>query len=705
MNINYNAHHAAPGAYGTFTVGNFHTRGGFGVNDGTAPGNQQVFAGYTRDGATLECLPFFEPEATSATAAFLGEQEGTQTSPAKLKPFGEADLQRKLGWASDEWNAPGFRMRIDSPFGPIPDPGHATREALRQALVPAVTVELEWDNSRGNTELTGFFALHFPKSGIDLLPSESHLAGFEFRGSLAVATPVSPDVRVIAGPDLHAALAQRQPHLLFHTAGLALRVPAGEKRTLQIVLSWYVPGLVTGRLAGCYYYTRCFDSLLDVTQYAIAHHAQRAQWARDLDAKLEAQPLNPSQKFLIAHATRSYYGSSELLEIDGEPFWIVNEGEYCMMNTFDLSVDQVFFEMRMNPWVVRNLLDRFVRHYSYVDEVRDPSSGQLFPGGISFTHDMGVSNRFSPRGQSSYEIADKDGCFSFMTQEQLCNWILCATTYVEGDEEDSTSPGKAAWLRQNADIVKACLESMLRRDHPDPAQRNGIMGFDSSRCGTGQEITTYDSLDTSLGQARNNLYVAVKCWATYLGLARLFRHLGDSTSSAEAEAGAQLAAKSICAEFDSDLGFIPAVFEGDNQSAIIPAIECLVFPLEWNDADAVSPDGRFGNLIQTLERHLHAILRPGLCLCDDGGWKLSSTSRNTWMSKIALCQHVARNLFHIDQPAADAAHEKWQKEGDGYWAFSDQIIDGVPQGSKYYPRGVTNILWMKDGARPQATAS
>ena len=41
----------------------------------------------------------------------------------------------------------------------------------------------------------------------------------------------------------------------------------------------------------------------------------------------------------------------------GEPFWIVNEGEYCMMNTFDLAVDQVFFEMRMNPWVVRNILD------------------------------------------------------------------------------------------------------------------------------------------------------------------------------------------------------------------------------------------------------------------------------------------------------------------------------------------------------------
>ncbi|MEO7934176.1 MAG: glycoside hydrolase family 52 protein [Chthoniobacterales bacterium] len=687
MTINYNAHHAAPGAYGTFTLGHFHTRGGFGVNDGRAPGNQHVYAGYTRDGATLQCLPFFEPEHASATAAFLGEH-GTAEVPRKLQAFAEADIQRKLGWAADEWTVPGFRLRIDSPFGPIPEPAPATVEALRRSLLPAVTAEIEWDNSDGTTEMTGFFAIHFAKAGVNLLSDDS-LTGLEFTGSLGVATPASAGVRVIVGPDLHEALAARVPHVLFSTAGIAVLVPAGEKRTLPLVLSWFVPGIVTGRLEGSYYYTRCFASLLDVTHYALTHHAERARWARELDNALEAAPLNPSQRFLIAHSTRSYYGSSQLLEVAGEPFWIVNEGEYCMMNTFDLSVDQLFFEMRTNPWVVRNILDSFVRHYSYVDELREPAGENLFPGGISFTHDMGVLNRFSPHGHSSYEMPDKPGCFSYMTQEQLCNWILCATTYVEGEDDD-------AWLRQNEYVVRACLESMRRRDHPDPAQRNGIMGLDSSRCVSGQEITTYDSLDASLGQARNNLYVAVKCWASYLGLARMLHRLGDHATGDQAEAGAGLAAQSITAKFDPALGFIPAVFEGANQSAIIPAIECLVFPLEWGDADAVSSSGRFGSLIQALERHLGTVLRPGLCLCDDGGWKLSSTSRNTWMSKIALCQHVARIVFHVDQPEADAAHEKWQKEGCGYWAFCDQIIDGKPVGSKYYPRGVTSILWMEN---------
>ena len=73
---------------------------------------------------------------------------------------------------------------------------------------------------------------------------------------------------------------------------------------------------------------------------------------------------------MISHATHSYYGSTQLLEVEGQPLWVVNEGEYCMMNTLDLAVDHVFWELEHNPWLVRNLLDEFVRRYSYTDEVK-----------------------------------------------------------------------------------------------------------------------------------------------------------------------------------------------------------------------------------------------------------------------------------------------------------------------------------------------
>ena len=67
------------------------------------------------------------------------------------------------------------------------------------------------------------------------------------------------------------------------------------------------------------------------------------------------------------------------------------------MNTFDLTVDHLFFEMEFNPWTVENELDWFVRRYAYHDELRLPNDNQEYSGGISFTHDMGVGESlFSP---------------------------------------------------------------------------------------------------------------------------------------------------------------------------------------------------------------------------------------------------------------------------------------------------------------------
>ncbi len=52
--------------------------------------------------------------------------------------------------------------------------------------------------------------------------------------------------------------------------------------------------------------------------------------------------------------------------------WVVNEGEYRMMNTLDLTVDQLFFEVARNPWTVANELDWFAKRYSFRDQIRLP---------------------------------------------------------------------------------------------------------------------------------------------------------------------------------------------------------------------------------------------------------------------------------------------------------------------------------------------
>jgi hypothetical protein len=83
---------------------------------------------------------------------------------------------------------------------------------------------------------------------------------------------------------------------------------------------------------------------------------------------------------------------------------------------------------------------------------------------------------------------------------------------------------------------------------------------------------------------------------------------------------------------------------------------------------------------------------------ESGGLKLSSSSTNTWMSKIFLAQFVAEAVLAMPlSPAFDAAHARWQREGDCRdYAFTDQVrsSDGKDLGSRFYPRGVTSILWL-----------
>jgi len=132
-----------------------------------------------------------------------------------------------------------------------------------------------------------------------------------------------------------------------------------------------------------------------------------------------------------------------------------------------------------------------------------------------------------------------------------------------------------------------------------------------------------------------------------------------------------------------------------NESRIIPAIEGLAFPKIWGMDDALDRSGRFGELLKALNTHLQTVLKTGTCLFPNGGWKLSSNNDNSWLSKIYLGQFVAERILKIpSSPKADAAHRAWLLNPENaYFAWSDQMVNGIARGSKYYPRGVTAWLW------------
>ena len=103
-----------------------------------------------------------------------------------------------------------------------------------------------------------------------------------------------------------------------------------------------------------------------------------------------------------------------------------------------------------------------------------------------------------------------------------------------------------------------------------------------------------------------------------------------------------------------------------------------------------------------MKTHFSSVVKPGICLFADGGWKLSSTSDNSWLSKIYLCEFVARRILGFDGETytreADRAHAAWLTRPEcSYWCWSDQIVAGIVMASKYYPRGVTSVLWLEEG--------
>ncbi len=698
----FHAHHSPFGAHSSFTLGRHGVGGGFGLELGR-PADQEVYVAYSREGETPRALPFFSGYTASKADFALEDAASDHGSFEHWRVFSKDEIDRSLGWTTDAWSASDLTFRLLTPFGPVADPATAPAGEFRLAILPAILSEITLDNRDSDHPAWTYFGIG--TKGESPLRLLSDTTGGELLGvasgpryGLAVEA-TTPDAEEILTWNTARTVAtgEGEIHRLVGQGGLLFRVPPRTTRTFTVALGFYLDGTVTSGIPTDYLYTQHYADLEDVLRTALTRAPDLRRVCTEREAELAASDLNADRQFLLAHATHSYFGSTQLLRhtVTGQPLYVVNEGEYRMMNTFDLTVDHLFFELRYFPWAVRNVLDQFVETYSYEDTTqnvladREPS-----PGGISFTHDMGIANQFTPPGWSSYELADKPGCFSHMTHEQLVNFILCATLYGLRSPDPN-------WLGEQAPILARTFDSLLSRDHPDPGKRTGIMLLDSSRCGTlGQEITTYDSLDSSLGQARQNVYLAVKTWAACVALSHAFRSL-DRTALAEAtEHQAALAAATIVGAFDEQRDRLPAVIGENEESAIIPAIEGLVFPWFLDDADAVSPDGRFGPLVQKLATHIRTVLVTGTCIdAVTGGWKISSTSQNTWMSKIALSQFVHDTILGItspDAPGWDRAHAKWQQTGCADWAFVDQVRshDGHPLGSKYYPRGVTMILWL-----------
>lgn len=691
--IFFNAHHAPIGAFSSFTLGHQGSSGGLGF-ELAGPANQNIYIGLQGDGGeTFNMLPFYG-DAINQKQNF--DSTAQVCSIKKIKPFDDAVIKRDFRLCSDIWTANELTCAIYSPVRAIPEPSCSNDHILKSAIIPAVFVEITVDNRSGTSDRIALFGYqgnepHFSMRHILIGDKQNSIRGI---GQGPVTAIASADKNIRSGlaysiEDI--AFCKHPENLLFGlgTIGaLVMTAPAGEVMSWKLVICFYRDGIVTSGEDGKYYYTRYFNSIEEVAAFGLNHFDEYRDLALKSNSIVEDSKLSDERKFMMAHSIRSYYGNTQLLCINEKPLWIVNEGEYRMINTLDLTVDHLFYEMTFNPWTIRNVLDFYCDRYSYTDNVKTPDSDNEYPGGISFTHDMGVGNCFSAPGTSAYELPNLVGCFSYMTHEQLVNWVLCAGVLI-------SQTADYQWLDGKRKILESCLSSMINRDHFNPQNRDGIMDMDSSRVKNGSEINTYDNVDSSTGRARRNSYISVKCWAAYTILEFLFTKLKNNELASVAFSQARICADTIC-EYQNDNGTIPALLEQDNPSVLIHIIEGLVFPWFCN-RKLLDDNSPYSKLILALKTHCKSIFESGLCRFEDRGWRLSSTSDNSWLSKIYLCQFITEKILNLGKDvAADKAHMAWLKDPkNSYFAWSDQMRAGRVCGSRYYPRGVTSILWLK----------
>lgn len=665
----FNVDHSPTGAYATFIYG-MEDSGGIQNTPGRramagdlVPHDGVIVA--AKSGTTIRVMPF---------SAQLG---GLADGATYVR---ENEVRHVLGASTDHWEMPmGVKWTHYSPYWPLPDIETAVPEAKERFCLPATWMVFDFDNRANNSSLEFLFSL---KQRGAQVTKWKDFEGYTIDQTTALAVH-NGDARTV-----NAGEARRRFGVDGATSGFLVEVAPRQRKSITVIVAHYLPGPLS-ELGGeplAYLYTTFFSDLGEVIRAAGKLQPAAIAQSGRMNQLLSRAGISAERQFVAAHALHSYQFNTILRQSmqSHRPLWTVPEGEYGYANTFDLTIDQIFFELAMHPWTVRNELDTFLQYFSYVDELRHPGRQERFPGGIGFTHDMGSGVNLVQRTQQ-YNGS--------MTQEELQNWILSAGLYWHATRDD-------AWLKRNRNAIERCLRSMQARDDVDPARRDGITSMLSVVGRRDHDITTYDAMDESLQQVNDSLYIAVKSFASYLALQSMFRQLGDLALAEESSAAAGATVTSILRHWDAANHFFPALFDGHSDSRIVPAVEGLAYPFEMGLRREIAANGPYSELITRLKEHLNTVLTPGQCLDPTtGGWRLSSTSQTTWESKVYLAQFIAENILGMNDArthgAADVAHVAYQVLGAPAVGWSDQIrhTDGSAYGGRHYPRGVTNSLW------------
>lgn len=664
-----NLDHAPMGVCSTITYGTKASVCGVGTSTGVFPyyvGGGGVLVGLSTSSG-LKLLPFAASAASfSINASF----------------FPDASIQRSVTPCTDEFTvaASGLSFMHYTPAWLMSDLDSASLSEKQRCFLPATWMVFTIQNTNSVPE-EFYFGLPVPSTQRTF--ANGAYQGFVL-GEAALAVQ-SGSCELLSGAGLTEVFSGMTNGFAFQVS-----VPAGQTRSLMVVLAYYRSAVVDTRINASYYYTSLFPSMDGVIDAAFAGFGNAQTRCQQLALVMNQAGMNPYRQFLASHALHSYMANTAcLIDLQGRVYWREVEGYFNYINTLDLTPDHAFFDSHMHPWALRNVLDAFSGAlaspgYTYATPLFDARSNtQVSSLGFSFHHDMGLWPN-SGTGPA-YGVN--------MGLEELQSWILSAGLYW-------SRTGDRVWLTNNAALLQTCLNSLLLRDDTNSGARDGV----TQNVNAG-EITTYDNLDASLQKPAFSGRMTVRNWASYLALNAMFAQIGDAADAATCETMAAVAAQTIVDRWNSyrgTLGYIPARLDGSNTAATTPIIEGLAYPAAMGLTNAMDrTGGPYASMLQALSNHTAAVLIPGKCIgVPSGGWLMTSANIITWQSKVFICQYVAETVLGITNDlvngAVDQVHTTIQILTGPSQGFVD-AVDGTGGyhfgGGPHYPRAITTSLW------------
>lgn len=405
----YNVDHSPMGAYATFIYGMQNSGGvqvapcGGNFSGNLVPHHGVVMALKKSD--KIKVMPFIDQlSGLKNNAEYITEKE----------------VKRILTPTSDEWSIPwGTSWKHYVPSFPLSNIDDAKDEDIKKFTIPATWMVYTFDNSNSKTEVEFLFGLKQKQS--NKIETNDYI-GYQIDKYSALSVHKNDAVYI----------SREQALSLFGVEGVAsgfkIKIKPGEKKEVVFYITHYMNekhNAIYHNERLNFYYTKFFSNMEEVINTAQNITSEVIKHANSWKNKWENSNVSNERKFLIAHSTHSYRFNTMLrcTEHSRKPVWSVFEGEYGFNNTMDLTVDQLFHELILHPWTVRNNLDVFASDFSFVDSIRYANDNKRYLGGIGFTHDMGRGLNYEA-GKLAYGSSP-----GLMTQEELQNWILCAALY------------------------------------------------------------------------------------------------------------------------------------------------------------------------------------------------------------------------------------------------------------------------------------